>query len=124
MYGFNPLTPLNLLPLLNPQDFAHNEGVTKAKFVKKMHDKIKNKIQQQTEKYRKHSNKGNREVSFRREIGFGFTLEKIDSLIRGSLNLVHGVMVPSKFSKESIIMHIKLTCLKNMEYILTSMLWI
>jgi len=72
----------------------------------------------------KHNNKGKREIFFRRENGFGFTLEKIDSLIRGSLNLVLGVMVLSKFSKESIIMHIKLTCLRNMEYILPSMLWI
>jgi len=64
VYGFNPLTPLNLLPLLNPQDFVHKEGVTKVEFVKKMHERIMNKIQQQTEKYRKHNNKGKREVIF------------------------------------------------------------
>ena len=64
MYGFNPLTPLVLLPLPNPQDFVHKEGVTKARFVKKMHEKIKNKIQQQIEKYMKHNNKRKREVIF------------------------------------------------------------
>jgi len=64
VYGFNPLTPLDFLPLPNPQDFVHKEGVTKAEFVKKMHERIKNKIQQQIEKYRKHSNKGKREVIF------------------------------------------------------------
>jgi len=64
VYGFNPLSPLDLLPLPNPEDFVHKEGVTKAEFLKKMHERIKNKIQQQTEKYRKHSNKGNRKVIF------------------------------------------------------------
>ncbi len=36
VYGFNPLTPLDLLPLPNPQDFVHKEGVTKVEFVKSM----------------------------------------------------------------------------------------
>jgi len=50
VYGFNPLTPLDLLPLPNPQEFVHKEGVTKVEFVKKMHERIKNQIQQQTYK--------------------------------------------------------------------------
>ena len=41
MYGFNPLTPLDLLPLPNPQEFVHKEGVTKAEFVKKMHEELR-----------------------------------------------------------------------------------
>ena len=32
VYGFNPLTLLDLLPLPNPQEFMHKEGVTKAEF--------------------------------------------------------------------------------------------
>jgi len=64
IYGFNPLTPLDLLPLPNPQEFVHKEGVTKAEFVKKMHERIKEQIQQQTEKYLKHGNKGKREIIF------------------------------------------------------------
>jgi len=47
VYGFNPLTPLDWLPLPNPQEFVHKEGVTKAEFVKKMHERIKNQIQKQ-----------------------------------------------------------------------------
>ena len=42
VYGFNPLTPLDLLPLPNPHEFVHKEGITKAKFLKKMHERIKN----------------------------------------------------------------------------------
>jgi len=62
--GFNPLTPLDLLPLPNPQEFVHKEGVTKAEFVKKMLERIENQIQQQTKKYSKYSNKGKREIIF------------------------------------------------------------
>jgi len=86
---------------------VHKERVTKAEFLKKMHERIKDQIQQQTEKYLKHSNKGKREIIFRKEIGFGFTLGRIDSLLRGNPNLVPEEMVLCKSSKESIIMHIK-----------------
>jgi len=65
VYGFNLLTPLDLLPLPNPQEFSHKEGVTKAKFVKKMHERIKNQIQKQREKYMTHNNKGKREMVFK-----------------------------------------------------------
>jgi len=58
VYGFNSLTPLDLIPLPNPQEIVHKEGVTKAEFVKKMHERIKDQIQQQTKKYLKHNNKG------------------------------------------------------------------
>ena len=51
VYEFNPLTPINLLPLPNPHTFVHKEGVTKADFVKNMHERIKEQIQQQIEKY-------------------------------------------------------------------------
>jgi len=64
VYGFNPLTPLDLLPLPNPQAFVYKEGVIKAEFVKKMHEKVKLQIQQQTEKYVKYNNKGKREIIF------------------------------------------------------------
>ena len=43
----------------------HKEGVTKAEFVKKMHERIKNQIQQQTKKYMKYSNMGKREMIFK-----------------------------------------------------------
>ena len=64
VYGLNPLTPLDLLPLPNPQEFVHKEGVTKFEFVKKMKERIKNQMQQQTKNYMKHSNKGKKEMIF------------------------------------------------------------
>ena len=42
-----------MLPLPNPQEFVPKEGVTKTEFVKKMHERIKEQIQQQTKKYHK-----------------------------------------------------------------------
>ena len=124
VYGFNHLTPLDLLPLPNPQDFLHKERVTKVEFVKKMHERIKNKIQQQTEKYRKHNNKGMREVIFEEGDWVWLHLRKDRFPNQRKSKLSPRDDGPSKFSKESIIMHIKLTYLKNMEYILPSMLWI
>jgi len=41
VYGFNPLTPMDLLPLPTSFDFNHKEGVAKSDFVKKMHERIK-----------------------------------------------------------------------------------
>ena len=64
VYGFNPLTPLDLLLLPNPQTFMHKEGATKAEFVKKMYEKVKAQIQQQAKKYVKYNNKGKREIIF------------------------------------------------------------
>jgi len=55
---------LDLLPLPNPQEFVHKEGVIKADFMKKLHEKVKLQIQQQNEKYAKYNNKGKREITF------------------------------------------------------------
>ena len=55
---------MDLLSLPNPQEFVHKEGVIKAEFVKKLHEKVKIQIQQQNEKYAKYNNKGKREVIF------------------------------------------------------------
>ena len=57
MSGFNPLSPLDLIPPPNPSDFIHKEGVSRSEFVKKMHEKVKSQIQHQTERYTKQ--KGN-----------------------------------------------------------------
>ena len=64
VYGFNPHTSLDLLPLPNPQEFVHKEEVTKADFVRQLHERIKDQIQKQIEKYIKHNSKGKREIIF------------------------------------------------------------
>jgi len=64
MYGFNPLIPLDLVSLSNPHEFIYKKGVSKDEFVKKLHKKVRNQIQEQTKRYRNHNNKGKREVIF------------------------------------------------------------
>jgi len=53
VYGFNPLTPLDLIPLPLDTSFIHKEGESRSEFVKKLHERVKN----QTKVY---SNKGYR----------------------------------------------------------------
>uniref|UniRef100_A0A1J3E356 Transposon Ty3-I Gag-Pol polyprotein n=1 Tax=Noccaea caerulescens TaxID=107243 RepID=A0A1J3E356_NOCCA len=56
VYGFNPLTPLDLTPLPLSERVSM-DGQKKAELVKKMHKKAKQNIEQKTEQYRKHANK-------------------------------------------------------------------
>jgi len=57
VYGFNPLTPLDLIPLPLETSFIHKEGESRSEFKKKLHEKVKNQIENQTKVY---STKGNR----------------------------------------------------------------
>jgi len=63
IYGFNPLTPLDLLPL-SFFYFVHKEGVSKSQFIKDFHEKVKSNIQAQMEKIANSKNKGKRVRSF------------------------------------------------------------
>lgn len=49
MYEFNPLTPLNLLPLPNTSLLKHNDRKAKTDFVRKMHEKVKMQIEKKNE---------------------------------------------------------------------------
>jgi len=44
VYGFNPLTQLDLLPLPTSFGFVHKEGVSKSKFIKDFHEKVKDLV--------------------------------------------------------------------------------
>nr|KYP54984.1 Transposon Ty3-I Gag-Pol polyprotein [Cajanus cajan] len=41
IYGFNPLTPLDLIPLPDSSHYFHKEWVFRVDFVKKLHEKVK-----------------------------------------------------------------------------------
>jgi len=47
VYGFNPPTPYDLIPLPNNHEFLHKDGVSKAEFVQKLNERVKIQIQQQ-----------------------------------------------------------------------------
>jgi len=63
-YGFNPLTPLHLLPFPSSFYFVHKEGVSKSQFIKYFHKKVKSQIEAQMEKIVNSKNKGIRVRSF------------------------------------------------------------
>ena len=63
-YGFNPLTPLDLLPMPNVSVFKHKEGQSKADYVKKLHERVKDQIERKNKSYAKQANKGRKKVVF------------------------------------------------------------
>ncbi|KAL1203462.1 RNA-directed DNA polymerase-like protein [Cardamine amara subsp. amara] len=63
VYGFNPLTPLDLSPL--PQAiYSSPTGETKAEFVKKLHQRVRDNLAKKTDQYKKQADKGRREITF------------------------------------------------------------
>lgn len=63
VYGFNPLTPLDLIPL-PVKEISSLDGKKKAELVKKIHEEARLHIQKQNEKYATRANKGRKRVSF------------------------------------------------------------
>ncbi|KAA3471070.1 Transposon Ty3-I Gag-Pol polyprotein [Gossypium australe] len=61
VYGFNPLTPLDLVPLLSNQ-LVHVDGKRKADFVKQLHQRVKENIERRIEQYAHRVNKGLKQV--------------------------------------------------------------
>ena len=62
-YGFNPLPPLDLLPLpVIEREIL--DGHRKAEMVKKLHEMIRQQIQKRNEHYTTKANKGRRRVVF------------------------------------------------------------
>ena len=63
VYGFNPLTPLDLMPL--PVDVRSSlDGHQKAELVKSIHERVRLQIAQKNEKFASQANKGRRRVTF------------------------------------------------------------
>ena len=63
VYGFNPLTPLDLSPL-SMSERVNLDGEKKAELVKQIHEKARLNIERRTEQYAKHANKGQTKVVF------------------------------------------------------------
>jgi len=63
VYGFNPLTPLDLIPL--PVDERVSlDGNQKAQVVKDLHAKIQQQIEKKNEQYANKANRGRKLVIF------------------------------------------------------------
>ncbi|KAH9648161.1 WD REPEATS REGION domain-containing protein [Citrus sinensis] len=63
VYGFNPLTPLDLLPLPIDKRASMN-GKKKAEFVKQLHERTRQHIEKRTKQYATQANKGRKQVVF------------------------------------------------------------
>uniref|UniRef100_A0A2N9IY00 RNA-directed DNA polymerase n=1 Tax=Fagus sylvatica TaxID=28930 RepID=A0A2N9IY00_FAGSY len=63
VYGFNPLTPLDLLPL-PVNERTSLDGQKKAEMVKKLHESVRQHIEKKNEQYANKANKGRRQVIF------------------------------------------------------------
>ena len=55
--GSSPLFPLDLLPLPNTFDMMNKDELSKANFVKSLHEKVKAQIEKKVEQYARYSNK-------------------------------------------------------------------
>ena len=62
VYGFNPLTTLDLIPLPLDTSFIHKEGESRSEVVKKMHERVKNQIENQTKVYSTKGHRGRKEL--------------------------------------------------------------
>jgi len=64
VYEFNPLTPLDLLPILVLDEVLCKDDFDKASFIKKLHHHIKHQIEKKVGKYAQHANKGRKALIF------------------------------------------------------------
>ncbi|XP_068491941.1 uncharacterized protein [Phaseolus vulgaris] len=64
VYGLNPLTPLDLLPMPNVYVVKHKDAHAKADYVRKLHEQVKAQIEKKVEGYSKQANKGRKKVIF------------------------------------------------------------
>ena len=63
VYGFNPMPPIDLLPL--PQSVQLNSDATsRAEWILKMHELTKTNIEKMNAKYRSYGNKGRKHLTF------------------------------------------------------------
>lgn len=63
VYGFNPITPLDLFPLPSSQQ-VNLDGARKADFVQSLHEKVRANIERRNDQYAKQANKGRTKVLF------------------------------------------------------------
>ena len=73
VYGSNPLSPLNLLPLPNTFAMMNRDGLSKANFVKSFMRKGKHKLRKGLNNMLDIPIRGKRKWLSNRVIGFGFT---------------------------------------------------
>lgn len=64
VYGFNPLTPLDLVPIPE-NEYVNLDGEKKAEIVKKLHEQVHTRLKAKNDQVAKRVNKGRKRVVFR-----------------------------------------------------------
>jgi len=108
VYGFNPLTPLDLLPMPNISIFKHKDAQAKVDYVKKLHKHVKTQIKKKLRTLPSKLIKEERKLFLNPVTGFRFIRGKKDSLSKGSPNFSQEEMVLFKCWRGLMIMLIKL----------------
>ncbi|KAL4340684.1 hypothetical protein GQ457_08G031870 [Hibiscus cannabinus] len=80
----------------------NRDGQFKAEYVKKMHQQVKENLEQRTHQYETQANKGKKESSSMLVIGFGFTSERNVFQPNGDQSSYHEEMVLLSLAQESI----------------------
>ena len=63
VYGYNPSTPLDLVPIPTPTKFSW-EAEKRAKEIQELHAKVRERIEKSNEQAKSHANKHKKEVHF------------------------------------------------------------
>ncbi|KAF7835025.1 Transposon Ty3-I Gag-Pol polyprotein [Senna tora] len=80
VYGFNPLTPLDMLPLPSSEQ-TNLDGKKKAEFVQGLHAKVWANIERKNEQYARQANKGRRKTRKRGRISETFPNYEANDLL-------------------------------------------
>ena len=121
VYGFNPLTPLDLLPI--PSIIFVSEVTTrKADLIKTLHKKVRRELRNKTSKLLQQLTKDERKSFFNPMTAFGYIFTKSDSHLKGRQSYIQEGMTLIKSLRKLITMNIKLIFPENFQYILLSML--
>ena len=97
VYSFNTLLHLDLLPLPNTFAMTNMDGLSKANFVKSLHEKVKAQIEKKVEQYARYVNKGRKNMVFKLSDWVWIHLRKNRFPLEGNLNFNKGNMILLKF---------------------------
>ena len=123
VYGFNPLTPMDLIPFPF-EERVSLDGEKKAKMVRQLYEGVQLQIEKKNRLYASKTNKGRKQVVFQPGDWVSVHMHKDDFLTKGNQNYNLMVMVHFKFQRESMTMHTKLTFQVSMVLVLPLMLLI
>ena len=94
VYGFNPLTPLDLLPI--PSIIFVSEVTTrKADLIKTLHKKVRRELRNKTSKLLQQLTKDERKSFFNLVIAFGYIFTRNDFHLKGRQSYIQEGMTPS-----------------------------